>query len=42
MAHAFAKKTQKMFCGKRPEEWRALYADVYDWGADRGREIIKE
>jgi antitoxin component of MazEF toxin-antitoxin module len=31
-----------MFRGKRPEEWRALYAGAYDWGADRGREIVEE
>ena len=32
----------KMFRGKRPEEWRALYEDAYDWGADQGREIVEE
>jgi antitoxin component of MazEF toxin-antitoxin module len=32
----------EMFRGKRPEEWRALYEDAYDWGADRGREIVEE
>jgi len=23
---------EEMFHGKKPEEWRALYADAYDWG----------
>jgi antitoxin component of MazEF toxin-antitoxin module len=32
----------EMFGGKRPEEWRALYEGAYDWGADRGREIVEE
>jgi antitoxin component of MazEF toxin-antitoxin module len=31
-----------MFRGKQPEEWRALYKEAYDWGADRGREIVEE
>ena len=31
-----------LFRGKSPEEWRASYADAYDWGDDRGREIVEE
>ncbi|MGE0221928.1 MAG: AbrB/MazE/SpoVT family DNA-binding domain-containing protein [Acetobacteraceae bacterium] len=33
---------QDLFAGKRPEEWRALYAGAYDWGPDVGREIVEE
>jgi antitoxin component of MazEF toxin-antitoxin module len=33
---------ERMFRGKRPEEWRALYDNVYDWGVDRGRESVEE
>jgi len=32
----------ELFRGKTPEEWRALYADAYDWGPDVGREIVEE
>jgi antitoxin MazE len=31
-----------LFRGKSAEEWRALYAGAYDWGPDRGREIVEE
>ena len=31
-----------LFRGKSPDDWRAYYADAYDWGADRGREIVEE
>jgi antitoxin component of MazEF toxin-antitoxin module len=31
-----------MFAGGTPDEWRALYADAYDWGPDVGREIVVE
>ena len=30
-----------MFAGKSPEEWRALYAGLEDWGPDVGREVIE-
>ena len=33
---------EELFRGKTPEEWRALYADAYDWGPDVGREIVPE
>jgi antitoxin MazE len=33
---------EELFQGRKPEEWRALYADAYDWGPDVGREIIEE
>jgi antitoxin MazE len=33
---------EELFRGKTPEEWRALYADAYDWGPDVGREIVQE
>ena len=32
----------ELFQGQTPEEWRAAYADSFDWGADRGREIVSE
>ena len=31
-----------LFAGKSPDQWRVLYAGAYDWGPDRGREIIEE
>jgi antitoxin MazE len=33
---------EEMFQGKNPEEWRAIYAEAYDWGPDVGRELIEE
>jgi antitoxin component of MazEF toxin-antitoxin module len=33
---------EAIFAGKRPQDWRALYRDAYDWGPDRGRERIEE
>ena len=33
---------EEMFAGKFPAEWRAIYADSYDWGPEVGREIIEE
>ncbi len=30
-----------MFSGKTPAEWRAYYADAYDWGPDIGREVVE-
>ena len=33
---------EELFRGKTPEEWRAIYADAYDWGPDVGREIVEE
>lgn len=32
----------EMFAGRSAAEWRAIYADSYDWGPDVGREIIEE
>jgi antitoxin MazE len=32
----------ELFAGKSPQEWRALYADAWDWGPDVGREIVEE
>ncbi|HXT07939.1 MAG TPA: hypothetical protein VN715_13495 [Roseiarcus sp.] len=29
-----------MFAGKSAAQWRALYRDAYDWGADVGREAV--
>ena len=33
---------EELFSGKTPAEWRALYADAYDWGPDVGREVVEE
>jgi len=31
-----------LFQGRSPDEWRAEYAGAYDWGPDKGREIVPE
>jgi antitoxin MazE len=31
-----------MFAGRSPDDWRAIYRDAYDWGPDRGRELVEE
>jgi len=33
---------KELFQHKSPEEWRAVYADAFDWGADVGREIVED
>jgi antitoxin MazE len=33
---------EQMFRAKSPKEWRAIYADAYDWGPDIGRELTEE
>ncbi len=33
---------EELFRGKTPESWRELYSDAFDWGPDRGREIVGE
>jgi antitoxin MazE len=33
---------EELFRGKTPEEWRALYANAYDWGPDVGQEVVEE
>jgi len=32
----------ELFRGRSVAEWRALYADAYDWGPDIGREAVPE
>ncbi len=32
---------EEMFSGKQADEWRALYADAFDWGPDIGRELVE-
>jgi antitoxin component of MazEF toxin-antitoxin module len=32
---------EALFRGRTAEEWRAVYAGAYDWGADIGREIVE-
>jgi antitoxin MazE len=31
----------ELFRGKSPREWRHAYSGVYDWGPDKGREIVE-
>jgi antitoxin MazE len=33
---------EELFHGKTPEEWRAAYAEAFDWGPDVGREVVDE
>lgn len=33
---------KELFRGRSPAEWRAAYADAFDWGTDRGREAVEE
>ena len=33
---------EELFPGKSPEEWRADYFGVFDWGPDVGREVVEE
>jgi antitoxin MazE len=33
---------EELFHGKSPEEWRANYAEAFDWGPDVGREVVEE
>jgi antitoxin component of MazEF toxin-antitoxin module len=33
---------EAMFAGKPAGEWRALYADAFDWGRDVGQEIVED
>jgi antitoxin MazE len=33
---------EDLFQGKNPRQWRALYAEAYEWGPDVGREQIEE
>jgi antitoxin MazE len=32
---------EELFAGKSSAEWQALYADLFDWGPDAGREIVE-
>jgi len=32
----------ELFCGKSPQEWRHAYSRAYDWGPNKGREIVEE
>jgi hypothetical protein len=29
----------ELFCGRKPEEWRADYAEAFDRGPDTSREV---
>jgi antitoxin component of MazEF toxin-antitoxin module len=33
---------EELFRGKTPHEWRALYADAFDWGPDLGHEVVEK
>ena len=32
----------ELFQSRSHEEWRAIYAGAFDWGPDRGREVVEE
>ena len=32
----------KLFRGRSPKQWRAAYSSAFDWGPDRGREVVEE
>jgi len=33
---------EELFKGKSPKQWRAAYAEAFDWGPDVGREAVEE
>ena len=33
---------EDMFADKPADEWRAVYADAFDWGPDVGQEIVND
>ena len=33
---------EELFKGRSPKEWRAAYAQAFDWGPEVGREVIEE
>jgi antitoxin MazE len=33
---------EQLFQGRSPTEWRAEYADAFDWGPDVGRETVED
>jgi antitoxin MazE len=33
---------EELFQGKSSTEWRAEYADAFDWGPDVGREVVED
>lgn len=33
---------EELFKGKRPKQWRAAYAEAFEWGPDVGREVVEE
>ncbi len=33
---------EELFQARSPAEWRAEYADAYDWGPDVGREVVRQ
>jgi antitoxin MazE len=32
----------ELFAGKSPSEWRSIYANAHEWGADLGQENVEE
>jgi antitoxin MazE len=34
--------SEELFRGRSADEWRAEYAEAFDWGPDLGREIVEE
>jgi len=33
---------EDLFAGKSAKQWRAAYAEVFDWGPEVGREVVEE
>ena len=31
-----------LFKGKSSKQWRAVYAEAFDWGTDVGREVVED
>jgi antitoxin MazE len=33
---------EELFAGKSPNEWRNIYANAHEWGADAGQENLED
>ena len=34
--------SEELFAGKSPSDWRTIYANAHEWGADAGKENVEE
>jgi antitoxin component of MazEF toxin-antitoxin module len=34
--------SDELFAGKSPSEWRTIYANAHEWGAETGQEYVEE